>query len=492
VLLTRRSAALLGLILLLAATLRLLLVLHAPAFIIRGDSAEYYEPAHNLVRDGELELPPKRAPLYPLFLAGGIAALGPHLEPLVALQHLLGLGSVVLVYLLGALSFGRGAGLLAALLSAMHGTLLFYEHTIASEALYVPLLLAGLVGCLLGLRSGWTGWFLVAGCVLGLGALTRPLAQVLVPLVGGTVLLQQRWPWRQRLMAVVLVGLGYVLTVAPWTAYNWSARGLVGTGGGLGDALFERIRRHDPGFQYEDLEAPADGSRQARIRQRTFELAQRHDRHYPVRQALEREFDLDSARGDAALREVALQVIKQEPWRYLSGTVAMFVQLIVGPGWDRSLDEYWETRFDRDEIGRFPMPVRTISPSSLPTTEADRAITERLVNLYRDSWLGLWLAPVLFVGSARCLAAGWNGGLLLLPTVVVIQLLLYAALDGPLERFRVACAPLLMLLAVGGLTQLPAVASGIFQRTRSARSGVAIEPGARPVWGSGGRGPTAP
>jgi hypothetical protein len=266
--------------------------------------------------------------------------------------------------------------------------------------------------------------------------------------------------------------------VAPWTASHWSARGLVGTGGGLGDALFDRIRRHDRGFHYEDLEAAGDGSRPAQIHQRALELAQRYDRGYLIREVLEREFDLDSARSDVAVRDAALQVIKQEPGRYLAGTAAMFMQLVIGPGSDRSLTEYYQTRFEARQLEPFPSSIRNARRSSLPTTPADRATTERLVNLYRDSWLGLWLAPLLLFGSQRCLSRGSNGGLLLLPVVAMVLLLLYAALDGPLERHRMACAPLLTLLAVGGLTQLSLLVAAAGHRLRFVRTGTALEHGA--------------
>jgi 4-amino-4-deoxy-L-arabinose transferase-like glycosyltransferase len=97
--------------------------------------------------------PIKRAPLYPFFLAGVIRVLGPSLETTAIVQHALGLVTVVLVYLLGAVAFGRPTGLVAALGAATCRALLLTEHTVASEAVFTPLLVGSLLLVLLGIRT---------------------------------------------------------------------------------------------------------------------------------------------------------------------------------------------------------------------------------------------------------------------------------------------------------------------------------------------------
>jgi hypothetical protein len=65
-----RVALALGLILLLAAGLRWAVGTRAPVFLAYRDSSQFFAAAYDLVQSAQLELPLKRAPMYPLFLAG--------------------------------------------------------------------------------------------------------------------------------------------------------------------------------------------------------------------------------------------------------------------------------------------------------------------------------------------------------------------------------------------------------------------------------------
>ena len=161
---TSRTALALGVILLLAATVRLVFSARAPAFVLFSDSADFFQAAYSLSQIVEFPLPLKRAPLYPIFLALPIRAIGPSTEVTVLVQHLLGLGSVVLVYLLGTIAFNRPTGLLAALGAALNGSLLMMEHSLNAEALFTPLLLSALLLFLLAIRSGRLALFVGPVC----------------------------------------------------------------------------------------------------------------------------------------------------------------------------------------------------------------------------------------------------------------------------------------------------------------------------------------
>ena len=464
-LLTPRSALALGAILLVGAALRLALDARAPAFLVLGDSVDYFRPAHDLVRDGDFTLAAKRPVGYPLFLAGVIIVAGPSLEAAARAQHLLGLGTVVLVYLIGALAFGRAAGLLGALLVAIDGSLLLMERTVASEALYAPLLSGGILLCLLALRAERPVLFLVAGLALGLGAATRQVAQILLPLAIGVLALPPR-PWKARLLAIGLLSLGFLAVAGPVAVRTYLTRGEVGTAGGLGEALFDRVRFHDGSFDFQDRGEPPADPRQARIRRRTFELAQTYERAFPIGDLLRNEFRLNRVQSDAALREAAIQVIRQEPLRYAIGTLAMFGELLLGPGRGRSLEEVWALRFDRDELAGFPRAVRTTGASELPTSDADRVFTATLLGLERDHRFGWLLGLLALLGAVRCLLADRRRGLALLPLAGGVQLLLYAALDGPLYRYRAPLEPLIALLAAGGFALLASRARLLLRRLR--------------------------
>jgi 4-amino-4-deoxy-L-arabinose transferase-like glycosyltransferase len=441
-LVTPLSAALLGLILLLAAAIRLALIAHAPAFVLFGDSAEFYVTGQHLAQSGDFPLPLKRAPLYPLFLAGVAAALGPRLEVAALMQHILGLGTVVLTYLLGALTFGRVVGLLAAFGVAINGSLLLMEHTINAEALFTPLLLASLALFFAALRCGRSALFLLAGVLLGFSALARPAAQAIVPLVLAALATHPGPPrspasahsaragFRWRLVAGVLVCVGFVAIVTPWLLRNRQVHGVMSISGGLGDSLVERTRRHDTGFEFRDQSESGHDDESSVVRSRVYELAQEHPGVGRLRRAVQAEFGLTDAQADAALRDAAIHVIRQQPDYYLQGTVVMFVKVILGV--ERPMDEYWERRGN-------------------PYYVADRTAVEILTGLYQDGKTGGIIGVLLLVGTIGAMASG-RRGLLLLPLIAATQLLLYVALDGPLPRYRYPMQPLITLVASAGLT----------------------------------------
>ena len=132
--------------LIVGAALRFELSRIAPPFLVANDSSDYFTAGYTFLQSGELHLSLKRTPLYSLFLAGLIQVVGPSLDRLLLMQHLLGLLTIGLTYLLGRLAFGPLAAAVGAFAVAVNGSLLTMEHLLISEALYTPLLL-GTLGC---------------------------------------------------------------------------------------------------------------------------------------------------------------------------------------------------------------------------------------------------------------------------------------------------------------------------------------------------------
>jgi hypothetical protein len=454
-LLTRRSGIALGLILLLGLAIRVVLVARAPAFIIPVDSGDFFLAGWELGQRGEFPLPVKRAPGYPFFLAGATSLVGPNLEAVVALQHLLGLASIVLVYLLGALAFGRPAGLLAALGTALNGGLLLIEHSIMSEALFAPLLPLALVAVLVALRQRRLPLFMLAGLALGAAALTRPTGQTVLPLA--LVALVLALPsWRRRLLAAGVLCLGFALVVSPWVLRNKAVHGVTAISSGMGDALFSRTRRHDLGFDYRDRTKEKLEREQAHIRNRVFELARTHRLSREMRAALQDEFGLTNLQADAALRDASLLVIRQEPGYYLLGTAGWFAKLLLG--FEKPLDDFWETRTKPKHTKDWPDEAMFVfGDSSRWTDGEDAAIVNAVTSTYEDHRLGGPLMAVLLLLGAIRGVVGWRQGFWLLPAVLASQLLLYVAIDGPLFRYRTQLQPLITLVAAGGLTWLLAL-----------------------------------
>lgn len=471
----RRSLVLLGLILLLGAGLRLALFAHAPVFLVPRDSPSFFDAGYSLVQSGSFDLPAKRSPLYPLFLAGVIRVFGWELEKAALAQHALGLGTIGLTYLLGTLAFGRPAGLLAALLVAVDGALLLLEQSILSETLYAPLLTACLIVVLLALRQGrWPG-LLLAGLLLGLATLTRPVTQAILPLVLLAVLLAV--PGRRaRLVGLAAVCLGYGLIVTPWVVRNQIVNGTPAVSSGLGDALFKRVHYYDREFEFRDYGPPPGEAREAQIRARIFELAPKHRLGPDLRTSLIREFGLSDAESDLALRNATLQVVRQEPGRFLQGTGFFFVEL--GLFYRDPFGPYWRSRLEQNYGQAWPERVRAALEDAPARTDSDQEVVARLANLYQDRQWGLLVGGLFLLGTFGCLAAGRRRGLYLLPAIVVAQLLLYVALDGLQVRYRTPLQPLIAVVNCGGLLLVVGWARTVWS-ARERRSLRSLLPGRR-------------
>ncbi len=148
-----------------------------------------------------------RPPLYPILLGAVFTVTGPSLGVAQAVQVLLGSTVVVLLAVLAARFGGRRAALIAGGLAAVYPPLLANDGPPLTEPLALTLLLAGLLA--LGRRRA-----LIAGLVIGALVLTRPSAQLLVPVIGLWLLLQVGW----RRTAVFAVAVAVV--VLPWVARN--------------------------------------------------------------------------------------------------------------------------------------------------------------------------------------------------------------------------------------------------------------------------------
>ncbi len=201
------------------------------------DAREYYQLAENLLEHGRFSLaehPPLvpdtwRTPGYPLFLAAVRLVAGPDPARLVCTQQLLAIANVLLVYGIArrTLTQRRAAG--AALLCLVEPYHLFYSLWLLATTWFVTLiLLTWLAWISAQRRQRWLDWAL-AGALIGLTVLTRPVA-ILFPaalLMGLLHLTVAAWraprPPRARgtsTRAVVCFGLAAAGVVGAWMARN--------------------------------------------------------------------------------------------------------------------------------------------------------------------------------------------------------------------------------------------------------------------------------
>jgi 4-amino-4-deoxy-L-arabinose transferase-like glycosyltransferase len=174
---------------------------------VLATSGRYLQPFLYLYRDRTIPTTEK-PPLYPALLsipsALGLDSYAAHR----VVSCLLGASAVVLIGMLGRRVGGTRVGLIAASLAAAYPALWMLDASLRSESLYLPL-----IALVLLLAYHVTSWRRAAllGVAIGLAALTRSEALLLVPLL---------LPWRQPKLAAAVVA-GCFVVVAPWLVRNW-------------------------------------------------------------------------------------------------------------------------------------------------------------------------------------------------------------------------------------------------------------------------------
>lgn len=181
-----------------------------------ADGQGFVEPYR--IRFDHLDLPSAgHPPLYPLVLSvvsllGGEGVLSHR-----ALGIPIGAVTITLVGLLGRRAGGDKIGLLAAGICAGYPLMVATDAALMSETLYGALIAATLLAAwrLLDRPGAWIA--LLTGAAMGLAALTRSEALLLVPLLAWPVSVRGGAGWPLR---AAVATLGCVVVVAPWTIRN--------------------------------------------------------------------------------------------------------------------------------------------------------------------------------------------------------------------------------------------------------------------------------
>ena len=195
-----------------------------------GRGFTYPEPAAGKPRPERFG----RAPVYPVFLAGVVAA-APGNDELAAIKFAQAVVGSLGIWLIAGLASrvgGSTAGAIAAWVAALYPPLVWTPAYVFSETLYMVVALANveITARTLDARSPrWPQW-LLGGLLGGIAALTRP-AHLFYLLLLGVYLLTRR-----HVAATALVAAGALLVVAPWTARNVREYGrvvLIASEGGI-------------------------------------------------------------------------------------------------------------------------------------------------------------------------------------------------------------------------------------------------------------------
>ncbi|UCG32248.1 MAG: tetratricopeptide repeat protein, partial [Phycisphaerales bacterium] len=193
----------------------------------RGMAFGEWERPRNVPDPKIRSTPYIRPPGYPYFLAAVYKIFGKgYVWPRIA-QMLLGLVNAVLAFTFARRWYGSAVGLVLAGLMSCYWIFIFYEGHF-NEPVLLAFLLLTFVN-VVGMRHGrWTARQAVAaGLLLGLAALTRPNALVLVPvtIMWAAWAARGRGELRRRGAAVLVFLLGVVVPIVPVTIRNYTASG---------------------------------------------------------------------------------------------------------------------------------------------------------------------------------------------------------------------------------------------------------------------------
>jgi Flp pilus assembly protein TadD len=208
-----------------AALLRLAYLLqnrHSPFFdhpII--DGWEYVARARVILDGGLLwDHVSIHAPLYPVLVALVFAATDGSFLALYALQHALGLATLLLVHRITGRAFGPLAANAALALAALSWVPVYYEGHPLAEALATFLVAAATVQLLRADEGGWRR-AAAAGAILGLAAITRANVLAVAPLAAAWL---AGGPRRRVARAASFLG-AVALVILPVAVQNFRAEG---------------------------------------------------------------------------------------------------------------------------------------------------------------------------------------------------------------------------------------------------------------------------
>ncbi len=175
-----------------------------PGNILIIDSLYYYQWAEKIA--GGHGLGPTvffMSPLYPIFIAFAIQLSSSGVAATFLLQIILSLGTLGLIGNFTARRFGPAAGVLAGLIYAIYAPSIYYDSVILSSTLILFLTMAAITCLDIAEQKGQRFPVILAGIAIGLSALARPNALILLVVFG--FVLVKRWKKYGIEQAAVLV-----------------------------------------------------------------------------------------------------------------------------------------------------------------------------------------------------------------------------------------------------------------------------------------------
>jgi 4-amino-4-deoxy-L-arabinose transferase-like glycosyltransferase len=161
-----------------------------------------------------------RAPGWPLFLAG-LYSISFENYPLAYLTLcVIGAVTCVVIYLAAAHVLSEGQARVAGVVTTFYFPHIYFSTLFQSEGLFILLLSTFLLLLLKHLKQPGFLKIAGAGLILGYAFLTRPVALLLLPIVGIFLLWHNRRNPLRGLVAATVLGLACAAVIVPWNLRN--------------------------------------------------------------------------------------------------------------------------------------------------------------------------------------------------------------------------------------------------------------------------------
>lgn len=460
-----RDATALAIVLAFGVLLRAVLMLGSSG-ILWPDSSLFLSSARSILEGGPYRYNSAKTPLYSLFLAAFMAFGETHATgfAVILVQHLLGLASTAIFYVVARQVFDRKVAFFSSLLFSAHALLLFYEASVLSEILFVFLAAVLLHQALRVLSDPTPGRAALVGLLCAMGTLTRPVAQGFVVCIMAVVLFTWgRRRARQALTAAALMAVTFAAAVLPWMYVNSRNYGHWGVSLGGGFGLFIRV------FESDRLDPVAD-TRAPQVKE-ALEWVRAHEGNsYHVRSRLRSLHRYSSLDLDRGMFTLAFETVRANPWAYTVNSAR---------NWGRHLlSERADVHLCPGDTGPYLCSSRTTGKSTkmFPNVPAEgrRPLKEAIASWFSHGYTRMQvLVPLAFLGMLLSL---FSKGMPRAQVILLIVAVLYftgvpALIQWPEERYRLPVDPLLFMFAVSGVIAAVSGAARVLRRSPAGAPG---------------------
>lgn len=165
-----------------------------------------------------------RMPLYVYFLSLIYYVFGHAYMAVYLIQSALGALTCVIVYATGRMLFSRRTGLLAGLITALYGPIIFYTGMIVGEVLGMAITCLAFLSLLCFQRTGRSRHLLISGILIGLSMLVRGNMLIVLPFIFAWVFLAFRnGSLLKPVKYIAALCLGVIIAVSPIVVRNYVA-----------------------------------------------------------------------------------------------------------------------------------------------------------------------------------------------------------------------------------------------------------------------------